>query len=118
MVGMFLSNFQNARRAACFLAITTVASLAQAPQSKPAEPAVAAANQAVLSQLPFRDWQDFEDVMRGFIATIPNTSDPYKFLQRDAPPTVNPSLWRQAQQMDCLRSLKASIGFAVSRRRT
>jgi len=72
---------------------------AHAQQSRPAEPPVTAANHAVLSRLPFSDRQDFEDANRGFIATTPNTpdADPYKFLQRDAPPTVNPSLWRQAQ---------------------
>ena len=37
--------------------------------------------------------------MRGFIATTPDTAHPnqYAFLDRAAPPTVNPSLWRQAQ---------------------
>ena len=72
---------------------------AQQPMPMPAEPQVAAANRAVLSQLPFSDRQDFEDAHRGFIATTPNSAnpDPYKFLQQDAPPTVNPSLWRQAQ---------------------
>jgi alkyl sulfatase BDS1-like metallo-beta-lactamase superfamily hydrolase len=66
---------------------------------RPAEPSVVAANRAVLSQLPFRDRQDFEDANRGFIATTPNTPnpDPYKFLQHEAPSTVNPSLWRHAQ---------------------
>jgi len=69
----------------------------QAP--KPAESAVAAANRAVLSQLPFADRQDFEDATRGFVATTPDTRNPtmYDFLKQDAPPTVNPSLWRQSQ---------------------
>jgi alkyl sulfatase BDS1-like metallo-beta-lactamase superfamily hydrolase len=37
--------------------------------------------------------------MRGFVATVPDTASPerYQFLQGDAPPTVNPSLWRLAQ---------------------
>ena len=71
----------------------------QTQQPMPAEPLVVAANRAVLSNLPFNDRQDFEDANRGFIATIPNTPDPdpYKFLQHDAPTTVNPSLWRRAQ---------------------
>jgi alkyl sulfatase BDS1-like metallo-beta-lactamase superfamily hydrolase len=68
-----------------------------AQQPMPAEPAVVTVNRTVLSQLPFSDRQNFEDANRGFIATTPNTPDPYKFLQHDAPPTVNPSLWRQAQ---------------------
>ena len=60
---------------------------------------MAAANRAVESRLPFSDRQDFEDAMRGFIATTPDTADPgrYEFLKHQAPPTVNPSLWRQAQ---------------------
>jgi alkyl sulfatase BDS1-like metallo-beta-lactamase superfamily hydrolase len=68
-------------------------------KSRPAEPDVAAANQAVQSQLPFSDRQDFEDAMRGFIATTPDPSNPdrYAFLEHEAPPTVNPSLWRQVQ---------------------
>jgi len=68
-------------------------------KAKPAEPKVAAANQAVLSQLPFSDRQDFEDAKRGFVATTPDAANPdrWAFLEHEAPPTVNPSLWRQAQ---------------------
>ncbi len=72
--------------------------LAQAP--KPAEPAVAVANAAVLTQLPFADRQDFADATRGFLGTTPDarTPPPYQFLQEAvAPPSVNPSLWRLAQ---------------------
>jgi alkyl sulfatase BDS1-like metallo-beta-lactamase superfamily hydrolase len=78
--------------------------------AKPAEPAVAAANAAILSRLPFQDRTDFEDAERGFIATIPDalvtgpagrvvwSLKDYAFLDKDrAPDTVNPSLWRQAQ---------------------
>jgi alkyl sulfatase BDS1-like metallo-beta-lactamase superfamily hydrolase len=79
----------------CALCLCTVHALAQQP--KAAEPAVAAANRAALSQLPFADRQDFEDAMRGFVATTPVNADPYAFLKQDPPPTVNPSLWRQAQ---------------------
>src|SRR6202049_2510272 len=80
-------------------AITLLIGSANAQQPMSAEPPVAAANRAVLSQLPFNDRQDFEDANRGVIATPPSSAnpDPYKFLQQDAPPTVNPSLWRQAQ---------------------
>jgi alkyl sulfatase BDS1-like metallo-beta-lactamase superfamily hydrolase len=37
--------------------------------------------------------------VRGFIATTsdPVNPDRYAFLKRESPPTVNPSLWRQAQ---------------------
>jgi alkyl sulfatase BDS1-like metallo-beta-lactamase superfamily hydrolase len=73
------------------------AAAAQAPRD--AEPPVAAANRAVLSQLPFAGRQDFDDARRGFVATVPNAANPalYSFLDAEAPPTVNPSLWRQAQ---------------------
>ncbi len=79
--------------------LTAFALFASAQTPKPAEPAVAAANRAVLSQLPFADRQDFDDATRGFVATTPDTRNPamYDFLKQDAPPTVNPSLWRQSQ---------------------
>lgn len=62
------------------IVMTALLNPAYAQQPMPAEAPVAAAN-------------------RGFIATTPNSANPdlYKFLQQDAPPTVNPSLWRQAQ---------------------
>src|ERR1700758_2679000 len=79
-------------------------------QSKDAEPATRAANEAFAKSLPFSDSADFDDAKRGFIATLPDgfvagpglkpafDTRPYAFLQKDAvPATVNPSLWRQAQ---------------------
>ncbi len=79
-------------------------------QSKDAEPATRAANEAFVKSLPFSDRADFDDAKRGFIATLPDgvvagvgnrpawDTKPYAFLQKDAvPSTVNPSLWRQAQ---------------------
>jgi alkyl sulfatase BDS1-like metallo-beta-lactamase superfamily hydrolase len=79
-------------------------------QSKDAEPATRAANEAFAQSLPFSDRADFEDAKRGFIATLPDgvvagpgarpafDARPYAFLQKDeVPATVNPSLWRQAQ---------------------
>ncbi len=79
-------------------------------QSKDAEPATRAANEAFVKSLPFSDRADFDDVKRGFVATLPDgvvagiggkpawDSRPYAFLQKDdVPATVNPSLWRQAQ---------------------
>src|SRR5882724_2762908 len=92
--------FLNWRRmTACLIAIMTVVRPAQSQQTKSAEPNVAAANQAVQSRLPFSDRQDFVDAMRGFIATTPDPANPdrWAFLEHEAPPTVNPSLWRQAQ---------------------
>ena len=89
------------RRAQWAIGLVAIAALSHlnAQESKPAEPTVIAANQAVRAQLPFSDRQDFEDATRGFIATIDDPSDPnrYAFLKGDAQPTVNPSLWRQAQ---------------------
>ena len=54
--------------------------LAQTP--KPAEPTVAERNRAVLSELPFADRQDYDDAMRGFVATVPDARNPqqYQFL--------------------------------------
>ena len=66
---------------------------AQPAPRKPAEPGVAAANRQVLEELPFADRQDFDDAMRGVVATTAPPTDRYAFLTADAPPTVNPSLW-------------------------
>jgi alkyl sulfatase BDS1-like metallo-beta-lactamase superfamily hydrolase len=79
-------------------------------QSKDAEPATRAANEAFVQSLPFADRADFDDAKRGFIATLPDgvvagagskpafDTRPYAFLDKDeVPATVNPSLWRQAQ---------------------
>lgn len=77
---------------------------------KPASEMVAARNDAVLRELPFDDTQDFADATRGFIGTIEDahilgdrgrpvwTLKTFRFLDSEtAPPTVNPSLWRQAR---------------------
>jgi alkyl sulfatase BDS1-like metallo-beta-lactamase superfamily hydrolase len=66
-------------------------------------------NLALLESLPMADRQDFEDARRGLIATAEglriegpgdapawNMGD-YAFIEGDAPDSVNPSLWRQAQ---------------------
>jgi alkyl sulfatase BDS1-like metallo-beta-lactamase superfamily hydrolase len=72
---------------------------ASAQSPRPAEPSVVERNRDVLSELPFSDRQDFDDARRGFVATTPDAANPrrYDFLEGDAPPTVNPSLWRLAQ---------------------
>ncbi|WP_144210550.1 alkyl/aryl-sulfatase [Shewanella donghaensis] len=66
------------------------------------------ANNAVLTELPFSDTQDFEDAQRGFIAKMPELivvdeqgktiwdRTSYDFVKGEAPSSVNPSLWRQA----------------------
>jgi alkyl sulfatase BDS1-like metallo-beta-lactamase superfamily hydrolase len=79
-------------------------------QSKDAEPATRAVNDAFVKSLPFADRADFDDARRGFIATLPDgvvagvgskpafDTRPYAFLQKEeVPATVNPSLWRQSQ---------------------
>ncbi len=81
------------------LLVSSAASAQTSAAPKPAEPSVRTSNRVVLSELPFADRQDFDDAMRGFVATVPNSAGPqqYQFLEGDAPDTVNPSLWRLAQ---------------------
>ncbi len=68
-----------------------------------------AANAAVAASLPLNDPQDFADATRGLVASDPQvdivtadgrrvwrTAD-YGFVTGEAPPSVNPSLWRQAK---------------------
>jgi alkyl sulfatase BDS1-like metallo-beta-lactamase superfamily hydrolase len=74
-----------------------------------ATPETAARNAKVAESLPLTDPQDFEDAKRGLIASDPNlrvsgaNGGPiwdmvaYQFIDGDAPPSVNPSLWRQAK---------------------
>ncbi len=78
--------------------------------AKPASSHTVAANAQVRASLPFEDRRSFENAARGFIATIEPLTirkadggrtvfdlSAVGFLQDDAPDTVNPSLWRQAQ---------------------
>jgi alkyl sulfatase BDS1-like metallo-beta-lactamase superfamily hydrolase len=68
--------------------------------------ATRAANAALLDDLPFGDVVDLQQAERGLIAPLPDTvttadgrpvwdSRRFDFVDGDAPPTVNPSLWRQ-----------------------
>ena len=77
--------------------------------AQPASPTTAAANRAVATACNFTDTADFERAKRGLLAQL----DPpvivgakgrviwdasrFDFIEGDAPPSVNPSLWRQAQ---------------------
>lgn len=96
------------------LAGITLAALLSAAQAqtnpKPAEAATAQANADFGRTLPWADKQAFDDAKRGFIAALPGgliagagpapafNMGAYEFLkQAEAPATVNPSLWRQAQ---------------------
>ncbi|WP_422614125.1 alkyl/aryl-sulfatase [Aeromonas rivipollensis] len=80
--------------------------------AKPATENTIKANEAVKARLPFNDKQDFTDAARGFIAKPETLSikddkgnvvwdlEQYKTyisLDKAAPDTVNPSLWRNAQ---------------------
>lgn len=94
-------------------AIVVIASpIAAQEQPKPATNATKAANRAVQQYLNFNDKQDFEDATRGLVErpgtlTIRDAKggvvwdmEAYKkFIDIDkpAPDTVNPSLWRNAQ---------------------
>ncbi len=84
-------------------------------QPKPATPFTASSNAAVYEVLDFSNQQDFLDARQGFIAglqpprVIPNdipafnalgfyawNLEDYQFIsETNAPPSVNPSLWRQ-----------------------
>ena len=69
----------------------------------------ASRNSAVAASLPLSDPQDFDDARRGLIASEPalrvEGADgapiwdmvAYEFIEGAPPPSVNPSLWRQAQ---------------------
>lgn len=72
-------------------------------------PSTIAAQATAAAELPLADAQDFEDATRGLVARDPaieiagpdgtpiwRTED-YAFLEGEPPPTVHPSLWRQAR---------------------
>jgi alkyl sulfatase BDS1-like metallo-beta-lactamase superfamily hydrolase len=86
----------------------TEAATTEAP--KDASASVVAQHAATLKALPFSDTRDFEDASRGFLGTLENARivsaqgrvvwslEPYGFLSdAEAPPTVDPSLWRQSR---------------------
>ena len=93
----------------CFAVMALSLAASAAEISKSAEPATIAANRQVKQSLPFADRADFADADRGFIAgladgVIAGPADhsawsikDYGFLSSEAPDSVNPSLWRQAQ---------------------
>ena len=69
-----------------------------------------AQHEAMRDTLPFSDTRDFEEATRGFLGTIEHARitnaqgrvvwslEAYDFLSaEEAPPTVNPSLWRQSR---------------------
>jgi len=81
---------------------------AEAP--KDASASVVKQHAATRAALPFSDTSDFDDASRGFLGTRENARiasesgrvvwslEPYGFLSvEEAPPTVDPSLWRQSR---------------------
>jgi alkyl sulfatase BDS1-like metallo-beta-lactamase superfamily hydrolase len=79
-------------------------------EPKPASQSTQQVQQSFLDKLDFGNRQSFKDAARGFIASIDPMTIPHdtadravydlaamSFLDQDAPDTVNPSLWRQAQ---------------------
>ncbi len=93
---------------AALLALTAIGRAQTLP--KAAEPATVQANADFAKSLPWADKQSFDDARRGFVAALPGGLIPgtgplptwnmgaYAFLDKaEAPATVNPSLWRQAQ---------------------
>ena len=78
-------------------------------QSKAPTPHIKTVNAEVTDSLPFEDTTDFDDADRGFLGALEPCvikaadgrvvwdNDSYAFLRDDAPPSVHPSLWRQAQ---------------------
>jgi alkyl sulfatase BDS1-like metallo-beta-lactamase superfamily hydrolase len=77
---------------------------------KLASAAVIAQHQATLQALPFSDTRDFDEAAHGFLGSIDHgkiaaaggrtvwSLEPYGFLSDEtAPPTVDPSLWRQSR---------------------
>jgi hypothetical protein len=77
-------------------------------QQKSATATIVAHHEKLLKSLPMQDEQDFADARRGFLGALdPGVvragegrvvwdNDSYAFLTGTAPPTVNPSLWRQS----------------------
>jgi alkyl sulfatase BDS1-like metallo-beta-lactamase superfamily hydrolase len=75
---------------------------------KPASRSITAQHAAAVKSSPMHDEADFIDARRGFLGALdPGVvrgpdgrvvwdNDSYGFLSGDAPPTVNPSLWRQS----------------------
>ncbi|MEM1432843.1 MAG: alkyl sulfatase dimerization domain-containing protein [Pseudomonadota bacterium] len=83
--------------------------MATSESPKPATAATRAQQQRVAASLPFADRGSFANAERGFIASLEPLRltneqgrvvydlEALKFLDGEAPATVNPSLWRQAQ---------------------
>ena len=90
----------------------TQAVASEPPKESPkqASEPVIAQHAATLKALPFSDTRDFDEAARGFLGTLDHARitspqgrvvwslEPYGFLsEAEAPPTVDPSLWRQSR---------------------
>src|ERR1700709_1944472 len=77
---------------------------------KQASASVVAQHAAMRKALPLSDTRDFDEASRGFLGTLDHAKvtaaqgrvvwslEPYGFLaEAEAPPTVDPSLWRQSR---------------------
>jgi alkyl sulfatase BDS1-like metallo-beta-lactamase superfamily hydrolase len=101
-------------RISAHLAVSALLSLAactppEPPPGSAATPYTVAVNRAFEQRLDLNDSEDFEQADRGRVAAAPAEVvkdsrgkvlfDPaaYDFVDGEAPPTVNPSLWRQAR---------------------
>lgn len=109
---MHLGRYLSSLSVITIVAAATVPAYAQdAVTQNDATEATRAANDALLTQLPFNDTSDFDDAKRGLIAPLPTqmiqgpsgnaiwNPQQYGFITEGtaAPATVNPSLWRQSQ---------------------
>jgi alkyl sulfatase BDS1-like metallo-beta-lactamase superfamily hydrolase len=112
------------QRAAITAATCAMLSLAQAQTApKPATAATATANREFAKAVAQFDKRDFDDATRGLVATLTDplvkTADGkivwdagrYGFMQGDAPPTVNPSLWRMEQLNNAAGLFKVTDGI-------
>ncbi len=111
---------------ACLAAATLLAGCGQrtadAPPAGDATAATARANADVAKAYDLADRQAFEDAERGLVARptgkvtradggVVWDFDAFAFLQGEAPPTVNPSLWRQALLNDRTGLFKVTEGI-------
>ena len=100
---------RKAAAVAVALGIAAAQSVGAAEPPKPATAITAAANAAVLQQLPFDDRADYDDARRGLVAPfageirnakgqVIRSAASYAFQNvARSPDSVNPSLWRMAQ---------------------
>lgn len=129
---------KNTHVLSCLLAAATMTGSAAmaasdaSGQAQPPSPSTRARLDAVEKTLPYADKEDWQLVKRGFIATVPEEKlrdadgnvvfdlATETFFGQKAPPTVNPSLWRNAQLLSRHGLFKVAEriyqvrGFAIS----